>query len=283
MNAMAVWIVVAGLGQMNERFYQDFRPGNLVAPSMTPLQIGPSGRILPGSQGIQLSLPEKHPANDVIGYSPIFQVGGNFQITVRYKIVSAGKPEKGMGAGLKIWGKFAGQKYCAVTLGHFKTPDSDKSLIVSVLGTGQGQDRQFQTQSVPASAEHGRLRLVRENNRLTFLFAPGDSDSFIELQSGEVVPENLTNLRIVATSHEDPAAVNVQLLEFEVLADRLAGAQPVVKKRWNWRWIVLPIAVAGAGVGGFLLWLRHRKSTASAPRRSTGKTTRTMTKGPPRK
>lgn len=263
MSGVVLLCLISTLGQMNAEFYHDFRTGKNPPPVLAPVRDGQSGTITAERGGFRLSLPEGHPPKEAVGFSPLFRIGGDFQITVTYRLLSTGKPTKGLGAGLKIWAKFASQQFRAATLGHFKQPEGEEA-IVAILAEDKKGKRDYKTESVPASTQEGQLRLVRSGDELSFQVSEDGGASFSKLQRTKVGTEDVANLRIVATSGEDPAAVDVQLLELRIKAERLSTAQEPLKKQGGWIVLRVLVVLAIAGAGAFVAWRKMAKPHRTA-------------------
>jgi hypothetical protein len=164
---------------------------------------------------------------------------------------------------LKLWAKFASQQFRAGTLGHFRQPKGGEA-IVAILAEDKEGKRGYKTKSIPVSTHQGRQRLVRSGDELSFQISHDGGVTFPHLQRTEVGTDGAANLRIVAASGVDPAAVTVQLLELCIKVERLSTAAAPPKKRSGWIVLLVLVVLVTAGPGAFVVWWKMAKACGAA-------------------
>jgi hypothetical protein len=257
----ALAILLCSLGQMDDEFYQDFRGGASIHPVLVRFGAGSAGMIQQEAEGLRLTLPANHKGGAAVGVAPRFHLSGDFEITLGYEILSAGEPSDGLGAGVKIWGKFGSEDFQAMTVAHVIRPKEGNGFV-SILAHEKGGKRVFKRKARATDVKKGRLRLARTGSELSFLVAEGEDETFEELQRVTVGTSDVASLRIPASAPNDPSELSIRLLDLRIRADDLPATGR--KERAAWGWVVVWVLVIGViGAGSFLLWRYQRGGKGS--------------------
>lgn len=251
-------VLVAMLGQMDEVFEQDFREGRL-HPALELFGPRSSRTFALDTRGLRITLPAKRRDPAAVGVSPRFRISGDFEITVTYEILSAQKPESGMGAGVQLWCAIGGEDPGAVLLGHLVNPRKDSAFVTIARGPPSEEEEPSSLKWFDATGKKGKIRLTRTDSILRFLVAEGATDEFREVRQADVGTEPLRTFRLSANTNNVPAAVSVRLIDLTVRADEMGGAAVQAQRSRSWVFWVMGLGLTTlVGVGILVWWRRSR-------------------------
>jgi hypothetical protein len=215
-----------------------------------------SAQVVPEPRGLRITLPARRRDTSGAGVWPGFRISGDFEITLGHEILSAETPSKGLGAGVKIWGKIESDDDQRMNLAHMVSPDGERGCVALFARVNEDGEKAFKVDKLSTDANRGQLRLVRTGSELTCLVSVGEDETFDELQRVQVATGPVTALRIAATTSDDPCGLSIRLVDLRIRAAYLGGAP--YKTGTSWVWIVLWLLVTAAiATCGFLLW-RYR-------------------------
>ena len=225
--------------------------------------IGPGVGVRTDRSGLRINLSPNRKREEGAGVATRFRISGDFEITLSYALLSSENPEKGFGAGMKVWLKVGDHPKQNITLAHFRRPKSDNQIVALVTTFDAENNKSLDTNSFDPAGTAGRMRLVRTGSTLKLLAADGESDEFKEVHHAEVGTEDVQAIRIQATSSGAPVSVSVRLSHLTVRADKLSiQGSPPPDSGSRWIWWAVGIGVLG-GVAALLAWRRfaNRRTT----------------------
>jgi len=246
-------ILVTLHGQMDREFYCDFAGGEL-DPALS--RFGPNADQAIASEpgGLRITLPSGRQDKAGVGIEPLFGISGDFEITLRYEMLSVDTPSTGMGAGIKVWGKIDTDEFQAMTLGHMVSPGGVSGYSAILAREDRRGRRHFQVKKLASDAKRGRLRLTRTGSELAFAVAEGEGETFQELQRVKISTGDVLALRTSANSSGDACGASIRLVDLRIRADDLpAKVGPGQGESWIWLGVSV-LSGAVVGMGGILLW-----------------------------
>jgi DNA-directed RNA polymerase subunit RPC12/RpoP len=163
---------------MEEQIF-DFRQGK-VDPLARHVGREMEKYVSPETEGLRITLPPSDKRYTFVGVQPQAWVHGDFEITLTYQILQAGRPRNGDGAKVNL----------TVTL-----PENGEYIYIerywsAMYGDIVWVDHRYNNPPGPpqhdrfretASENAGKLRLKRTGKELSGLFAEGTSDDFTEV------------------------------------------------------------------------------------------------------
>ncbi len=231
-----------------DRFDDDLTDG--IDPALSVIGVEFSDEMFEEPEGMRISLSGARTDKQAgVGVQPRFVISGDFQITLTYELIEPPKPTSGHGSGVKIWAKIGDAPLQAAAVGHVART-SGSSAFVAVLGDAGKQS----IRSKSTAAQGGRLRLVREGEKLTFLAAEQGQNDFEALYDITVRTDDVKVLRVAANQGGDGTPLNVRFTELTIQADQLIGMPPSRGGRLTALVVVLVLVGGGAGV-----WLWRRR------------------------
>lgn len=269
MNLATYLLLLAGaVGQMDEEFQCGFGGGEL-HPALNSFGPDVSRAMNSDSGGLRITLAADRQDKAAVGVEPRFGISGDFEITLRYELVSVDTPSTGMGAGIKVWGKIDSDRFQAMTLAHMVPSEGSSKFSAIYTQEDRRRKSHFKTRKVDTKAKHGTLRLARTGSELAFAVAEGDGETFQELQRVQASTGEVLSLRASATTSGDPCGLSIRLIDLRIRAEDLPGKAVKLKRNGSSRWLVVwLVGIAAAGAGGFFLW-RYRSAVWGLwPRRS---------------
>jgi hypothetical protein len=166
-------------------------------------------------EGMRIKIPKtfRHEFGGV-GFRLNFDIGGDFDITLKSEILELDWPDSGAGVGVGIR---------IVTA----APASEQIMIARMMRPKQGDSVVWQraTKSMASScAEKAvRLRLKRTGSILNYSWAPAAGGDFQELKEENIGPGNVSDVRFVAMTNQKPVNLDARFLGVSV---RHGGARP---------------------------------------------------------
>ncbi len=229
MGSYSALLLVAGAVslQLPAEFYQDFRGSQFPTPPIKKFTQGNPDDIKPEPQGVRITVPRNELPSPRAGVGPTFRVGGNFEITASYELLSTGDQPKGGGAGAVLQvlkdptAPFP--KNAAVTrVVHPKMGDVFAGTLSPIEEGGNPVTRFF-----PNDLKAGKLRLVRNGSILRWQFSAGPADIFGDIrQPMEFGPQEVM-VRLFADPGKDKTgtgSVDLRFLDLRIRADAIPGA-----------------------------------------------------------
>lgn len=216
-------------------------------------------RVDPG--GLRITLPPDHSSDVPVGLVFRHRIGGDFTITMAFQLVKADVPAAGGNAGVSIWIKAASPTQDAATFGRMTRPSGKHVVFTHQALTPPGKKRQHRNgPAVDTEAVAGRLRLVRDGDVLTYLFAPGESDTFQTIEQTQFTTEVIETIRFAVEKAGGTTSVDAHIKAVTVSADEIGAARPPLA-RTNWLYwlaggLAVPLILAG------ILWLRRKERPA---------------------
>jgi hypothetical protein len=202
-------------------FYQDFRGGQALHPSLH--LVGPQADEVskPEAEGLRITLAADRPVNQPVEVVTDFALGGDFEVTGTYELLSATRPDKGYGVGVALnlvdteaRGKFAKVARCMLA--------KEGSVFVSEYWA-QTPRPVWQRRTKPTESRVGQLRLVRQGPAVRLLAADRLGGDFEEVYSQDQFgTEDMAHVRfVVADSGRPGNAVDARLVDLRIRAARL--------------------------------------------------------------
>lgn len=218
----------AGTGHLKDRFHCDFRGANFDEARLR-LE-GNSTKPIPEPEGLRIKLPAGPRTGKQPGVRSRFVIGGDFEITASYEILSADQPEtrrKNVGAWLRI----------ETVRIPAMLPEAgyEKATIRGVLGDQNEYlfvtNHMKATTGIPSDAvqrttgqgRQAKLRLVRAGSMLQFFVAEGDEGKFREIRRVDFSRDDIQYVALTAESTDAKVAAEVRWLDLDVRAEYLPG------------------------------------------------------------
>lgn len=201
-------------------FYSwDFLTGEFDNVSLTPFGNGAVNLVRPTDKGLRLRLPvgEKTPG---IGFATRFQVRGNFEITMRYKLDRIATPKDGWGAGPSLYVTTVSNLQPAAQLSRLSRKD-DREIhsifrAMPVDGERTKLHKQFDT-----TTQRGQLRMTRVDSRVIWSVAEGYSTEFHDLHEDEFDTGDVGLVRVSLQQSAPSTGGEILIEHFSIMADEL--------------------------------------------------------------
>lgn len=256
-SAMLLALSVLGCGtEFHEKFEgrsfdsRMFRADTNGSGGHWDLKRGALRGVLPGGS-------EGRPPLKFVG---LFQLEGNFEVTLEYAIDQLPVPKSEAG-----WNNIEI---------YLHGPDGEASLYRNAQAgkLGQGLGAHFRPwtpgevqgldQRWPSDTPGGRLSLRRVGETLSFLGADGKSD-LKEYQQCEFGRGPITNVAFQIVANQTTDSLEARFLRIDVKAGRVVGGQRRLSPRVSpWVWLPLTAAVAAGGLWGTRIWIGRRRLKA---------------------
>jgi hypothetical protein len=262
-------LVLAQAGDAGD-VYQDFRNQGDVVPGLTLVGEHVAKYSTPEPEGLRVTFPVKRETVASLGVQGTSEVHGDFEITGTYELFSADVPARAtnvVGVNIFIMEGPDGKRHARI--GRFNTPQGH---LYGMLFFDAKNPKANAGLRLPTGEKAGQLRLVREGNRLSYQVKDGTTEGrFREVLHADFGTDDLTVVRYVVNTSEEPCAVDARLVDFRIHSGSAAqpAATPATPPPRGWWkvWLVLPLALA-VPLG---VWLavrrarRARKTPAPAP------------------
>lgn len=244
-------VLTAGVSTASygDQFTHDFRKDGWNERILKRVGWNANEALTESPQGLTIKLPIDKPGKAEAGVGTKFKVGGDFEITLTYQILSAMKPEKGYGSGLRLL-KEEGKYRRADLSRSIKTSGDER--YTSAVWTKIDDKWNPIVEHHPAEQKYGRLRIVRKGSTLTYLVADGGAEEFQEVRQAEFGPEVLTAIEILGDTGDSAQPLTVRFTNFSITADELPFGMPAPKRKAIWSvWIICGVVgvllIAGTG------------------------------------
>lgn len=222
-------------------FDQDFRA--TFAPTRLRLTGGeqPSKYCKSSPDGLRCTIPTGEGHISTCGVEARFVVRGNFEIVAGYKLLEVAKPDQGQGAGVKISIKDSQGEWASLQRIHLK---KDGQVFSAHRAEKQPDDKyKHSSETQPSKSDHGRLKLVREGDRLAYLVAEGDATEFTELRTEAFTNGELAQLYLATQTGGAKTGIDVVWTELHVRADEIHQPGVVAKNKQPPRWPYLVMTI----------------------------------------
>ena len=211
-----------GLSQLNvtaEIYTWNFMSGDFDNLSLTPFGDGAVSLARPGREGLRLQLPTGEKTKG-IGFATRFQLSGDFEVTIRYRIDNIETPADGWGAGLSLYLTTVADQQPAAQLSRLSRQKGKEIHAVFRALPVEGERTKIH-KHFDTDVNAGKLRMARIENRLVCSVAADYSDEFEILYEGEFDTADVGLLRVSMqqSSPETGGAVFVEHLD--IIADSL--------------------------------------------------------------
>jgi hypothetical protein len=249
-------------------FYQDLRG------QFDPLKLQLHGGKAPlklmklQDDGLRITITPENAAVGSRGVGTRFNVSGDFEITLGYRILKIPEPETGYGVGAAISlrdvnGEWASlQRVCQPKKGHVIVAHRGVPEPVEIKeGEPRPKPKYRSTVEIrPSQANQGELRLKRTGTKLTYLIKDHDNPEFTPVRDVEFSDRELTQIRF---DGQTTGGKEGDLLLTEITIDTPATGDLVSRvpqpRSTHWIWIgsACAVAIAALGVG---VWVRRRSA-----------------------
>jgi hypothetical protein len=250
---------VAQAGEPKE-FYQDLRQKQALLPGI--MLAGPftSKYTFREDEGLRVTLPAKREKLFTMALQNRFVVPGDFEITGTYELLSADAPDdpkRPMAVvGVNIYIVQGDDQKRTARIGRFNTFQHGHAYEVAHTDRNPGGTH-LQTR-FPTKASSGQLRLVRQGTYLSYLVKGDGDETFEELHKVDFGTDDVTVVRFVVNTSEQPLAVDARLIDLRVRSGTLpAVAQmttedppPAISSSHTWliTGAAMVVLVAAAGL-----------------------------------
>jgi hypothetical protein len=221
-------------------------------------------------EGLRITLPAGWPKQrPMVGVNTDLPVQGNFEITVSYEILREPDHADGVNPAMKLWlmGVVNNHQDNPAVVGRIIHKSGEPRYTMwQTLWDRQDQQNHTRGEQVPTRAKSGRLRLVRTGTMLRYYAAEGADGEFQLLQEFPFTDEDLKGVRILCSTGDRDASLDVRVTDLRVRAGSALDTLPPPEASQAWVY-----GVAGAGVllfvalaAGLGLWVYRRRAPASA-------------------
>ncbi len=203
------------------QFYQDFRGGWPLHPSLE--LVGPDAEEVskPEAEGLRITLPATRPVNQPVELVTSFALSGDFEVTGTYELLSATRPKEGygVGVGLNIADTDARNEFAKVARCMLA---KEGSVFRSEYWINKKPKGDWQGRTKPTASRIGQLRSVRKGSELRCLAADGLGGDFQEIFSKEPFgTEDMAHVHFSVTDSGSPGnAVDARLVDFKIRATK---------------------------------------------------------------
>ena len=266
---------------LKSRFQQDLRTSELNNANLKP--IGETMRY--EAVGARVTLPGGQGQMQTTGLATLFQVHGDFEITLSYEVLKADRPKTGYGVGVSIYAAIDTDTSDAVSLARRVVPRGEAVFMSDRMTPDEGQAK-HKIATRPSTASAGKLRLHRAGSKLRFLVTEENRPEFDTVDEVEFGTADVRWLQIAGDAGGSESGLDLRLLDLSVAAEDLPGlaaapaeapaqssppkplpapkqpSPPAPRKADGWGWLAAAV-IAGLGIASSLAvgaWLFVRRS-----------------------
>jgi hypothetical protein len=256
-------------GQVEESIHQDF--GADLHPMLELIGADAGKLTKRQATGLLVSLSSELATGEEVGVGTKLRLHGDFEITLKYELVSVTRPSKGLGAGVKIWCQIGpgNEEPERITLGHLSGAEHVNGYVAIQARPKSNGKTQHAVKWFDATGKKGTLRLTRTGTQLRFEVAEGDSEAFRLLREVEVTDRDVFALRFVVSRHGSATPLSVKLRQADIAANYLlAPGETKVAQRgsaWTVVYAVLLMLIGGSAGAGWLFRKPLRKVLFKTP------------------
>jgi Protein of unknown function (DUF1583) len=210
------------------------------------------------------------------------QLGGDFDVTVTYELLSCANDEINAGSGVQLYLVLDRASNDALTLTHRCGPLGPICVFAQMI-TGESGNRvikQARTANLRADDRAGRLRLRREGTLITAFYGTGaDPASLKELGAFVLGNEPVKMFRISANPEGGMSEVNARFFDVAIRADDLGTTQTTTILPWDTDYATgHGLALGGLflallillGVSALWGWQKKRRAPQNKPDQPSG-------------
>lgn len=201
-------------------FYSwDFLSGDFDNVSLTPFGPGAVNLVRPTEKGLRLCLPVGEKTAGV-GFATRFQIRGDFEVTMRYRIDGIAKPKDGWGAGPSLYLTTVGEQQPATQLSRLSRKDDREIYSVFRALPIEGERTKLH-KHFDANVEHGKLRIARVDSKLTWSVADGFSEDFKVLHEDTFDTADVGLARVSLQQSHPSTGGTIFIEHFSITAENL--------------------------------------------------------------
>lgn len=217
--AIAVFMAQTAQTARADFYSWDFLTGEFDNVSLTPFGDGAVNLARPTKKGLRLRLPVGEKTTG-IGFATRFQIRGDFEITMRYKIDKLATPEDGWGAGPSLYLTTVSDRQPAVQLSRLTRKDDREihSLFRAMPVEGERTKLHKQFDSV---TKHGQLRITRSGSSVVWSVANGLSTEFTDLHADDFDPGDVGLVRVSLQQSAPSTGGEILIEHLSITADEL--------------------------------------------------------------
>lgn len=192
------------------------------------------------------------------GFRTRFHLQGDFEITLRYRLMLVEKPKRGYGAGVVIRLPKGNNSKDFAGFAHRRRRDG-KYVFSVIQRTFDQEPPKDERKSFVTLADHGQLRIVRTGPTLHYLVAEGDSSEFRELHNLEFGDDLIEFAQITGDTGGAHQGLTIRLVSLSIQADELPVGITDEQSRSIWGlWFTFAIT-GGLVLIGVWFWRRRRQ------------------------
>jgi hypothetical protein len=215
--------------------------------------------------GLRITLPAGFPPDrPSVGVIRAAPVKGDFEITVSFEILQEPVPTDTVKqTRLSLVAALDRPDVNMATLSRAAIRQGPQYLTWLTLWSEAAGKAQRRFDPFPAAGKAGKLRLVRTGPVLSYQVAAADAQEFTVLQEYPFSGDDLTDVRLTATTGGPQAALDLRVLDCRIRAASVAeaAAVPSPEAPRGKPWLPPALAVFGALAlllaGGFVLYRRR--------------------------
>jgi hypothetical protein len=285
-------------------FRRDFRVTDFRGEALLPVG---AGEVYRDDKGLRITFPAGQRDLRDTGVFTTFSVRGDFQVTLAFEVLKAGRPKSGPGVGPLL---YAGNptETDAVVLARRLLPGGKAVFVAERVLQSRGKAQRRTINTLPSAAATGTLRLERRGATVRYRVREGDAGGYTTVAESDFGKADVYAIEAGGTTGGSERGLDLRLLDLAVRAQALpgleyagpkrAGPGPTGSTRPSWRswrgrfrgstpgspppWCASLTAscarprprAAGAGAGS---------AASSSTRRGTSSPARTMASPPTRK
>ncbi len=214
--------------------------------------------IVPERDGIRIQIPAVKDAS-LAGYYSHFQLAGDFEVGLRYEVISLPTPTAGYGASLGLSVESSDSTgTVGLTRGVNLQGVHEYVVVFTHPGLAPGEPARYEAWSMPTVAKTGRLVIRRERAELVCSAADGPRGELREVKRVPFTTARVRQLRLHSDCGGSPTGVAGRLSEVRATAGEIVGGytQEELADEPSYWWWWLPVA---ATFGLAAWWLRARR------------------------
>ena len=261
MISFALLSAALSLGQVEaQELYQDLRRQKLPAAGLRLTGPFASKYSVPEDAGLRIALPAKREKSGPVGLQNEVPITGDFEIIGSYELLAAESPTRPsgvVGVNLYIVQGDDGNRFAKIVR---YTPRNCPAY--GIQHTDRSRQPTTIIENFPTDEKAGQLCLKREGNLLTFLVKDATTEgTFKKIFECEFGWDDLSIVRYVVNTGEEPLAVDARLVDLRIRYGKLAEGAPAVEPPSTWLRLlpgILGVVVLGTGAAVWLLRRRTR-------------------------
>lgn len=261
-------LIAAGRSGQTE-LHQDLRNKEYLQPGIYLTGPSPSKYTMQEPEGLRVTLPAKRQPRSPVGLQTDIEVAGDFDVIGAYELLAADRPAEGapkdamVGVNLFLVQGKDNKRFAKI--GRYNSGLWGHVYLCQVTLRGRTPDTM--KESFPTAETSGELRASRRGSTITFFVKDASTGGqFKELMKDDFGTADVTTVRFLANTGNEPCAVDARLIDF-----RMSHHPPVAEEAARPRtqlWVVLGMLAFAAVIAGALLFRRARRrrnSTKAAP------------------